>query len=131
LICTPLNANFEQFLVPALYRTGSFVALTFSGLTDGLIYVLRRLAFKRRNEPYVDGPGPRLSSAARLALDTPADAFHRARQSLWPRLLAWRYLLVAGLSALKEFFLRHITALVFILAGLAALAVGLAAWLLG
>ena len=129
LICAPLNANFEQYLVPVLYRAGSIIALTFDGLTEAVVYLARRLAFKRRNEPYVDQPGPRLKSAARLAIDTPMDAYQYIKRALKPRLQKYHYLLGAALTEMKAFCLRHLTALVFILVGLAAAVIGLIVWL--
>ena len=127
LICTPLDAELDKRLLPALYSIGSFIALFFSGLTDSVIYITRRLAFKRRGEQYVDHPGPRLTAAARLAIDTPMDAYMRMKRQLLPRFHKYRYLAEASLISFKEFCSRHLTAFIFALTALAALAVWLAA----
>ena len=130
LICTPLDAELDKRLLPALYNTGSFIALFFSGLTDSVIYITRRLAFKRRGEQYVEHPGPRLTAAARLAIDTPMDAYKHMKRQMLPRFYKYRYLAQASLISLKEFCARHLTAFIFTLTILAVLIVWLAAYVL-
>lgn len=130
LICEPLDAELDERLLPALYNAGSILALMFSGMVDGVIYIARRLIFKRRGEQYVDRPGPKLAAAARLAIDTPTDAYHDLKRQIVPRFHKYRYLAQAAAISLKEFCSRHLTGFIFALTALTILIVWLAAYLL-
>ncbi len=130
LLCAPLNANFEHYLIPVLYRTGSFIALMFNGLTEGVIYAVRRLAFKRRKEPYVDQPGPRLSATGRLVISNSADAFRHIRRVVNLRLDKYNYLMTASFISLKEACQRNINGLILTLVVIAGVAIALLIFLL-